>query len=120
MISFRDVLVEVVERVPKSLTGMIIGKDGIIVEKYQNANSSLDADLFGAEYSGVMSEVQKLVSIFHMDDLWDITISLEDYIIIIHMISEDYYFMNIMAQGSNEGLGRYKTRVGSLKLRELF
>lgn len=120
MISFKDVLEEVVERVPKSLTGMIIGKDGIIVEKYQNDKGSLDADILGAEYSGIMSDVQKLVSIFHMDNLWDITISLENFIVIIHLISEDYYFINILAQGSNEGLGRYKTRVGSLKLRELF
>jgi len=119
MISFKNILQQVVEGVPKSLAAMIIGKDGIAVESYQAAGPGLDLEMLGAEYVQVMSEVYKLVSIFHLEELRDITIVLHDLKIIIHLISEGYYFIHFLESDSNEALGRYRTRVGSLRLREL-
>jgi predicted regulator of Ras-like GTPase activity (Roadblock/LC7/MglB family) len=99
---------------------MIIGKDGLIVEEFRGKRNGWDVEILGAEYAGVMSEVQKLVSIFHMEDLRDITISLEHFSVVVHLISEEYYFLTIISHESNEGLCRFKTRIGSLRLRELF
>ena len=48
MVDFRGVLEEVVGSVPGSLAGMIIGKDGIPIEKYQSDRFTLDADMVGA------------------------------------------------------------------------
>lgn len=119
MINFRGVLEEVINSIPGSLAGMIIGKDGIPIERYQNDRFEFDAEMVCAEYAGIMSEVQKVVSILHLEDLKDVTISMKKFNIISHMISEDYYFILVINPVTDIALSRYKIRIGSLKLREL-
>ena len=72
MVDFRSVLEEVVGSVPGSLAGMIIGRDGIPIEKYQSDRFNLDADMVCAEFAGIMAEVQKVISILHLEDLKDV------------------------------------------------
>ncbi len=119
MIDFKTVLKEVIRAVPGSLIAMVIGRDGIIVESYQNANIGLDREALAAEYSSVVSEVHKQISILKMDDLKDITVCGDMFTLVAHIISQDYYFVIFLDSNANEGLARYKTRIYSLKLREL-
>jgi predicted regulator of Ras-like GTPase activity (Roadblock/LC7/MglB family) len=119
MIDFKTVLKEVVRAIPGSLVAMIVGRDGIIVESYQSAAIDLDCEVLGAEYSGVVSEVHKQISILKLDDLKDITVCSDLFTVVAHIISQDYYFVIFLNSQANEGLARYKTRVYSLKLREL-
>ncbi|MBN1880609.1 MAG: hypothetical protein JW885_00425 [Deltaproteobacteria bacterium] len=120
MIDFKEVLQNVVESVPGSLAGIIIGKDGIILEHVTMSQNGIDVELIGAEYAATMMEVHKLASIFHFNDLKDITIVLDTITLIVHVISEEYYFILITSRGADLGKGRYRVRVGSLKLREMF
>ncbi len=119
MNDFRGILEEVIKSVPGSLAGMIIGKDGIPLEKYQNDRFEYDAEIIGVEYTTIMSEVQRVISILHLEDLKDVTISMKNFSVISHMISERYYFLLIISPQTDVALGRYKIRIGSLKLREL-
>ncbi|MBN1573936.1 MAG: hypothetical protein JW984_12130 [Deltaproteobacteria bacterium] len=119
MVDFRSVLEEVVDLVPGSLAGMIIGRDGIPIEKYQSDRFGLDADMVCAEFAGIMAEVQKVISILHLEDLKDVTITMKKFVVISHMISEDYYFILIINPKTDLALSRYRIRIGSLKLREL-
>lgn len=119
MIDFRNVLKEVIRAIPGSLVAMVIGRDGIIVESYQSAALGLDREVIGAEYSAVVSEVHKQISILKLDDLKDVTICSDLFTVVAHIISHDYYFVVFLNSRANEGLARYKTRVYSLKLREL-
>jgi|GEM_PF-2537278 len=119
MIDFKEVLRDVVESVPGTLAGIIIGKDGIILEHVTSSTSGIDVELMGAEYAAMMVEVHKLASIFHFDNLKDITIVLDMMTLIIHVISEEYYFILITPRGADIGKGRYRVRIGSLKLREM-
>lgn len=119
MINFKTVLEEVVRAVPGSLVAMVIGRDGVIVESCQNISIGLEADVIGAEYSGVVAEVHKQLSVLKMDELKDITVMLDRFKLVAHVISDDYYFMTFLSVHANEALARYKTRVFSLKLREL-
>ena len=119
MIDFRAVLKEVIKAVPGSLIAMVVGRDGIIVDSYQNAAIGLDREIIGAEYSGVVSEVHKQISILKLDELKDVTVCSDMFTVVAHIISHDYYFVVFLNSQANEGLARYKTRVCSLKLREL-
>lgn len=119
MIDFSTVLKEVIRAIPGSLVAMVVGRDGIIVESYQSASIGLDQDVVGAEYSGVLSEVHKQISILKLDDLKDVTLCSDLFTVVAHIISRDYYFVVFLNSRANEGLARYKTRVYSLKLREL-
>ncbi len=119
MIDFKTLLKEVVRTIPGSLIAMVIGRDGIIVESYRNVSVDLDQEAMGAEYSGVVSEVHKQISILKMDDLKDITVCSELFTVVAHIISHDYYFVIFLNSRANEALARYKTRIYSLKLREL-
>jgi len=118
MNDFRGILEEVIKSVPGSLAGMIIGKDGIPLEKYQNDRFEYDAEIIGVEYTSIMSEVQRVISILHLEELKDVTISMKNFIVISHMISEEYYFLLIITPQTDVALSRYKIRIGSLKLRE--
>ena len=119
MIDFKTVLKEVIRAIPGSLIAMVIGRDGIIVESHQNAKIDLDQDAMGAEYAGVVSEVHKQISILKLDDLKDITVCSGLFTVVAHIISHDYYFLIFLDSRANEALARYKTRICSLKLREL-
>jgi predicted regulator of Ras-like GTPase activity (Roadblock/LC7/MglB family) len=119
MVQFKTVLEEVVRVVPGSLVAMVIGRDGVIVEYCQGTSIGLDPEAIGAEYAGVVAEVTKQISILKMDELKDITVFLDRFKLVAHTISEDYYFIVFLNVHANEGLARYKTRVYSLKLREL-
>ena len=120
MIDFKDVLRDIVESVPGTLAGIIIGKDGIVLEHVTTVQSDIDVELMGAEYAAAMMEVHKLASIFHFSDLKDITIVLDMITLIVHVISDEYYFILITSREADIGKGRYRVRVGSLKLREMF
>lgn len=119
MIDFKTVLKEVIRGIPGSLVAMVIGRDGLIVESYQNAAIGLDREVIGAEYAGVVSEVHKQISILKLDELKDVTVCSDMFTVVAHIISHDYYFVVFLNSQANEGLARYKTRVCSLKLREL-
>ena len=119
MVQFKTVLEEVVRVVPGSLVTMVIGRDGVIVESCQGTSIGLEPEVIGAEYSGVVAEVYKQISMLKMDELKDVTVSLDRFKLIAHVISDDYYFMTFLNVHANEGLARYKTRVFSLRLREL-
>lgn len=119
MMDFKAILKEVIRAIPGSLVAMVVGKDGIIVESYQGAEIGLDRDVVGAEYSGVVSEVHKQISILKLDDLKDVTVCSDLFTVVAHIISQDYYFVVFLNSRANEGLARYKTRVYSLRLREL-
>ena len=118
MNDFRGILEEVIKSVPGSLAGMIIGKDGITLEKYQNDRFEYDAEIIGVEYTIIMSEVQRVISILHLEELKDVTISMRNFSVISHMISEEYYFLLIITPKTDVALSRYKIRIASLKLRE--
>jgi len=119
MLDFKTVLKEVIKVIPGSLVAMVVGKDGIIVDSYQNAGIDLDREVAGAEYSGVVAEVHKQISILKLDDLKDVTVCSDLFTVIAHAISQDYYFIVFLNLDANEGLARYKVRVYSLKLHEL-
>jgi predicted regulator of Ras-like GTPase activity (Roadblock/LC7/MglB family) len=119
MLDFKAVLEKVVRAVPGSLVAMVIGRDGVIVESCQNMNIGLEPDVIGAEYSGVVAEVHKQLSVLKMDELKDVTIVLDRFKLVAHVISDDYYFMTFLSVNANEALARYKTRIFSLKLHEL-
>jgi predicted regulator of Ras-like GTPase activity (Roadblock/LC7/MglB family) len=119
MINFKTVLEEIVRIVPGCTLAMIVGRDGVIVEFVSTKNSGLDTETAGAEYSGVISEVHKQISMLKLDEFKDVTICLNSSSVVANLISPDYYFMVFLTDWANEGLARYKTRVCSLKLREL-
>jgi predicted regulator of Ras-like GTPase activity (Roadblock/LC7/MglB family) len=119
MIDFKTVLREVIGTVPGSLVAMVVGRDGVIVESYQNSNIGLDPEAMGAEYANVVSEVNKQISILKLDDLKDVTVCSDRFRLVAHLISNEYYFVVFLSSRANEGLARYKTRIFSLKLREL-
>lgn len=121
MLDFKELIKEIVASVPNSLAGMIIGRDGIIIEQSRrNDKSTLDIEVMGVEFASIIGEFQKAISIMRFEEMKDVTITLQECRLISHMLTEDYFLILIVSLDANEGLCRHKIRVGSLKMRELF
>jgi len=113
--SFGEILREISGSVTGALGAMIVGMDGITVDEY-SVSGVTDLQTIGIEYGAVMKEVENVSSSLELGKAREMAVTTEGCVIIIRMITEEYFLILVLSPGSNLGKGRFKARVAANRI----
>jgi predicted regulator of Ras-like GTPase activity (Roadblock/LC7/MglB family) len=115
---FRDNLQKIVDNVDGGVAGLLMGFDGIAVESYTRPpdDGGLDIQTVGMEFSFILTQVRKAAEILEVGSVREITIKAEQLVVIIRVLSDEYFVALALRPEGNLGKGRYLLRVVAPKM----
>ena len=118
---FKEMLEDIVERTEGSLGALIMGTDGIAVEKVLGqAGAEANLDVAAAEFTSLVRGAQRAGTDTGLGGLRELVISLEGAVMLMRLLSKDYFVVLAMGAGGNIGRGRFELRKAELKLAKEF
>jgi predicted regulator of Ras-like GTPase activity (Roadblock/LC7/MglB family) len=118
---FKEVLQEALNRTEGCLGVLIMGTDGIAVEKaFQPEITEANLDVAVAEYTSLVKSAQRANREMGLGRLNEVVLSSESGIFILRFIGEEYFIAMILSPEGNFGRGRYELRRAELLLEKEF
>ena len=110
---FSEILQRIVEETGGGIGAVLMGYDGIAIDQFFSPDEELDLHMVVVEYSNVLKEIRKTAEILSLGEMEEISIRTDRFIIVIRMLSDDYFVALVIARDGNLGKGRYlMTREG--------
>ena len=116
---FKAVLEKIVNDCDGGIGAVLMGYDGIAIDQAGADESSLDLNLVGIEYSSVTKEVRNAADVLKIGELQEISVKTNNYYLIIHSLTDEYFVALIIERRGNFGQGRYLLMRESSALREM-
>ncbi|MBA3439776.1 MAG: roadblock/LC7 domain-containing protein [Pyrinomonadaceae bacterium] len=114
---FKKALEAILERTEGSTGALIMGTDGIAVEKVLTANGQdLNLDVAAAEFTALVRATQRVSSDIGLGALNELVLSLEGASIVMRLLTQDYFLVLALGRDGNLGRGRYELRKAELEL----
>lgn len=118
---FKEILEEVIERTEGSLGALIMGTDGIAVEKVLGeAGIEANLDVAAAEFTSTVRGAQRASTDTGLGGLKEMVVSLESAVFVMRLLSRDYFVVLAMGPVCNLGRGRFELRKAELRLAKEF
>ena len=118
---FKEMLESMIERTEGSLGALIMGTDGIAVEKVM-ADGGADAnlDVAAAEFTSLVRSAQRAGNDTGLGGLRELVVSLEGAMLLMRVLTKDYFVVLAIGPEGNLGRGRFELRKAELKLAKEF
>jgi predicted regulator of Ras-like GTPase activity (Roadblock/LC7/MglB family) len=116
---FKESLQKVVDTVEGGIASLVMGFDGIAVDAYTKPpgeSAGLDMNTVGMEFSFILTQVRKAAEILEVGALTELTLKSEKLIMIMKVLSNEYFLALAMGPEGNFGKGRYLLRLIAPKL----
>ena len=114
---FRDVLQEIVNNIEGCLGSLIIGTDGILVDKvWDSVKQEADFDVLLAEYISLLRSAQRTNDNLGLGVLQELTLIGGMGIFILRVVNENYVIAAVLNPKGNFGRGRFELRRAELLL----
>jgi predicted regulator of Ras-like GTPase activity (Roadblock/LC7/MglB family) len=118
---FKELLETILERTEGSLGALIMGTDGIAVEKVlAEAGAEANLDVAAAEFTSQVRGAQRAGRDLGLGNLRELNISLDGAIILMRLLNRDYFLVLALSPDGNLGRGRFELRKAELQLAEEF
>lgn len=104
---FSDILQRIVVETSGGIGAVLMGYDGIAIEQYFRPDEDVDLQMVVVEYSNVLKEIRKTADILSLGDMEEISIRTDRFIIVIRLLSDEYFVAFILNRDGNFGKGRY-------------
>ncbi|HKY29548.1 MAG TPA: hypothetical protein VJM12_16540 [Pyrinomonadaceae bacterium] len=118
---FKTLLESILERTEGSLGALIMGLDGIAVEKVLgDAGAEANLDVAAAEFTSLVRNAQRAGSDTGLGSLHELMISLEHATLVMRLLSRDYFVVLAIKPEGNLGRGRFELRKAELQLAREF
>ncbi len=115
---FEESLRRLVENVEGGLACVVMGFDGISLEKYLSPEpGAFDVETIGMEYSVVLRQIRNTAGLLDAGDLGEVAIRNEKVTAILRPISNEYFLLFAMKPDGNFGKGRYMARLVAPEIR---
>ena len=118
---FKEALETIIERTDGSIGALIMGTDGIAVEKVLGAeahDANLDVD--AAEFTSLIRNAQRSGADIGLGNLNELVVHLESAILIMRLFTRDYFVVLALKPEGNYGRGRFELRKAELQLAREF
>jgi len=118
---FKETLEAILERTEGSLGALIMGVDGIAVErslKQEGEDSNLD--VAAAEFTSLLRNAQRAGKDTGLGNLRELVISLDDAFILIRLLGKEYFIVLAISPEGNLGRGRFELRKAELQMAREF
>ena len=118
---FKEALENIMERSEGSLGALIMGIDGIAVERLlKDAGEEANLDVAAAEFTSLVRNAQKAGKDTGLGELRELMVSLESAIVIMRLLGRDYFVVLALSPEGNLGRARFELRKAELQLKKEF
>lgn len=118
---FKETLTRVVERTEGAVGALIMGTDGIAVEKVLlPEGSEANLDVAAAEVTSLVRNAQRAGNDTGLGGLREIVVGFDDMIILARLFTRDYFVVLALRNDGNLGRGRFELRKAELSLAREF
>jgi len=118
---FKEMLETIIERTEGSLGALIMGTDGIAVEKVLGeAGAEENINVAAAEFTSLVRSAQRAGTDTGLGGLREMVVSLESAILVMRLLSRDYFVVLAMGPQGNLGRARFELRKAELQLAKEF
>ena len=115
---FSEILQKIVDETGGGIGAVLMGYDGIAIDQYFSSEQELDVQMIVIEYSNVLKEIRKTAEILSLGEMEEISIRTDRFIIVIRVLSSEYFVATIINQDGNFGKCRYLMNRESSNLTE--
>jgi len=116
---FSGLLQQMVGRIDGAEAAIIMGLDGIIVER-AGRGARGDLDLIAAEYTTLLRNSMRTSSDTGLGDLQELIVVTDQIALMIKLLNPDYFVLIALGPGSNLGRARFELRKAQLMLEHEF
>jgi predicted regulator of Ras-like GTPase activity (Roadblock/LC7/MglB family) len=118
---FKEVLETIIERTEGSLGALIMGLDGIAVERsLKQEGQEANLDIAAAEFTSLVKSAQRAGKDTGLGGLRELVISLDDAVLLMRLLSQDYFVVLAISPEGNLGRARFELRKAELKISSEF
>ena len=118
---FKEALQTIVEKTDGSLGALIMGADGLSVEKFFNEEGyAANLDVAAAEFTSLVRIAMRSGNDLALGDLRELVVSLDSVTFIMRLLNKDYFVVLAMKPEGNLGRARYELRKAELTLAHEF
>jgi len=120
-LSFSDTLGALATRIEGAVAAIILGIDGIPIERFIPAiEPGLDLEMIATELTTLLRRGMHTATDAALGDLREMIITTDRLTILLRPITQDYFLMLAVIPGGNVGRARYELRKAQLVLEEEF
>ena len=118
---FKEALQTIVEKTDGSLGALIMGADGLSVEKFfTDAGAEANLDVAAAEFTSLVRNASRSGSDLDLGNLRELVVALEGVTVVMRLFNKDYFVVLAMKPEGNLGRARYELRKAELGLAHEF
>lgn len=118
---FKEPLEAMIERTDGCIGALIMGIDGIAVEKVMlQEGREANLDVAAAEFTSLVRNAQRNGGDTGLGGLRELVVSFEDATIVMRLFSPEYFVVLAMKPTGNLGRGRFELRKAELELAREF
>ena len=118
---FKESLQSIVEKTDGSLGALIMGADGLPVEKFfTEAGEDANLDVTAAEFTSLIRSAGKSGKDLDLGELCELVVSLRKVTLVMRLFNRDYFAVLALKPDGNLGRGRYELRKAELVLAKEF
>lgn len=118
---FKEALEQVVERTEGALAALIMGIDGISVERVMlPEGSEANLDIAAAEVTSLVRNAQRAGGDTGLGSLRELVVGFDDMQLLARLFTRDYFVVLALRPDGNIGRGRFELRKAELELAREF
>ncbi len=104
---FSEILQKIVEETGGGIGAVLMGYDGIAIDQFFSPEQDVDVQMIVVEYSNVLKEIRKTTEMLSLGEMEEISIRTDRFIIVIRVLTSEYFIATIINRDGNFGKCRY-------------
>lgn len=118
---FRETLQKVIERTEGAMGALIMGMDGIAVEKVLlSAGEDANLDVAATEFTTLLRSTQRSGNDIGLGNLREFVVGFEEMNMVVRLFNREYFVILAVRPDGNLGRGRFELRKAELDLAREF
>lgn len=118
---FKETLNSIIERTEGATGAIIMGTDGIAVEKVLlDEGAETNLDVAAAEFTSLVRNAQRTGGDTGLGGLHELVIAFDTVTMLMRLFNRDYFIALAIKPGGNLGRGRFELRKADLALAQEF
>lgn len=119
--TFIESLIDIVDRIEGCAGAIILGIDGIPIERYMpDLDPELDLDLVATELTTLLRHSMRVASDTELGEMREMMFNTERQTFLLRPITADYFLLLALNPGGNVGRARFELRKVQLALEAEF
>ncbi|MDX6693724.1 MAG: hypothetical protein QOF02_1327 [Blastocatellia bacterium] len=118
---FKEALEAIIDHTDGAVGALIMGTDGIAVEKVMSAEANEDnLDVAATEFTSLVRNAQRTGNDTGLGGVRELVVTLDSATVIMRLFSREYFVVLAIKPEGNFGRGRYELRKAELLLAREF